>query len=372
MKKQFFLLMIFMVVLIFGRPMRADGKSDNIYDIPQGAIEYAQEIYMTLYKISVEDRNMGLEPSGEKVKLGTPFYIYDIKTKGKQLPVFEFPVLEGNECVLVVEISYVGGDWTGKISKTYSFELNQINFNKSFIAYQYGECTYFENNKEIIKMGDCEEIKKFYKLPFYEKVNIIQKNTKEYGKIPVNTLSGEENIVGYTPKLKYNTLEHVECDVGKYKKTQGNKPYCWAACVATTYNYYKGKQISTIDVVNKMKAKKKNMRTSDVLKAFQKYKFRFKNVYKDVPSLSNIRASLRNHYLLTAVLGTLDDDHIFLVDHDVIIYGTGIKDGKKCIRVFNPQGKGSTSWVIYNNVKTRFYNKWGWKSTYMDSRYIPR
>lgn len=65
---------------------------------------------------------------------------------------------------------------------------------------------------------------------------------------------------------------------------------------------------------------------------------------------------LKAFHLLTVVLGTLDNDYIHLTDHDVIIYGTGIKNGRKCIRVFNPQGKGSTSWIVYNNVKTAFYN----------------
>lgn len=365
---------MFLIVLsMFYAGSAAVAEDDDIPgNIPSEATQYAEENYMTFYEVSVEDKNMGLELSGKHVKLGYPCVIYHIKSEQNQPPVFYFPVLEGDKCILVMEIAYVGDVWTGNISKIYSYELNKIDCTKPYIAYQYGECVYFENQMKKVKLGDCQELKKFSKLPFQKKVSIIQNNTKNYESMTQNCLSGEENIVGYTPKLKYNTLENVECEASKFYKSQGNKPYCWAACVATTYNYFKGKQVSTLDVVNKMNAKKKDMGTSDVLKAFQKYGFRFRNVYHDVPSLSNIRASLRNSYLLTAVLTGKDDDHIYLADHDVIIYATRYKNGKKFIGVHNPQGKGSQSWVEYKNVKTIFWKTRRWKSTYMDSRYIPK
>lgn len=223
---------------------------------------------------------------------------------------------------------------------------------------------------EIEDVDKSHYEKLFLNLSYNEKVKIIQKNTKEYSKINTDTLLKDKTPLGYTPKLSYNSLEHVECNVSKYLKSQGSKPYCWAACIASTKNYYSGKNITAAQVVKKTGYS--YPKPNQVMKAFRKYGFSYSTVFKEAPSLSNINACLRNHYLVTIEIGTLDNNHIHKTNHSELIFGTKYSDGKSFVKVYNPQKKGNIKWVRYNNVKTIFERGWGWRSTYLPNVYKPK
>ncbi len=383
--KQIRILLAFLFTIVcFGGTASLSSANSNIPSndleniIPKEAMDYANKHYKTFCKILIND---GEDIDLENVQLQNPYYVYNPKSDKQQLSSFIFPIYQRNDCICLFEVDRAENGWVGSITCKGENIIDQMEYaSKNCLFYSIKDSIFIENETEKMLFSDNLEINKqkmtsdekdFLELGYMDKKQLIYSDKISFHAIKHDMDIDQASLTGYTPTLTSNTANKVTCKVSGYLSSQGNKPICWAACVATTYNYYNGKNVTATGVCNKVGHGYSGATTSEVLKAFQTYGFKYKNVYTNYPDISNINACLRNYYLLTIQLGTLNDDNIHLIDHNELITGTQYVDNIRSVRVYNPQGSGSTKWVTFNGNRTIFEATWGWKSTYLPVGYLP-
>lgn len=345
------------------------------------ASEYANSQYKLFCKASDEYDDIVFDM--DNVELGAGQHVYEVDTI-QQRAVFVFPVMQDKKCKALFKVTKTIDGWCGSLYQNDTKEIGKIICAKQkYIMYEVSGCQYLETENEIYLLDDSlssnmisSREQEFLAKNFSEKCESISRIKKyiNYHEISnTQSFSDDSNLIkmGYTPGLTVNTGSKVTCSVSGYMASQGDLPICWAACVASTYNYYKGKSITAKNVCDKLNVKYKAADNATTLKAFKKYGFDYKNIYAKYPNISNINACLRDHYLITLKLGTLNNDNIHLNAHDILVTGTCYKNGKSLVRIYNPQGNGKLSWTSFIGENTVFLDTWGWKSSFIPSDHKP-
>lgn len=372
-----FTLIVIFLLFIPNKPVSAYEKTSQNHQFER-ANEHAEETFISYCRTLNEKEKENIDL--KRIHLGDVNVVFDFKSGNEQLASFLYPVYEVNECVALFEVYDTVDGWCDSISVDNIEIFNKIrSYENEIILYKINDIEYIEskeakyptNSSEVIdesKMSKKE--KTFFSKSFDEKNEYL--NQKQISYYAMNNCAVDnKETTGYTPALSVNTGSKVTCAVTNYLASQGNKPICWAACVASTWNYYKGKKVTATQVCDKIKHGYSDANDNEIIKAFSAYGFRYKNVYAKKPNISNINACLRDHYLITAKLGTLDDNNIHVNSHAVLITGTEYVDGTSKVRVFNPQGSGSTKWVKFIGENTVLLKSWGWSSTFIPADHKP-
>lgn len=166
---------------------------------------------------------------------------------------------------------------------------------------------------------------------------------------------------GYLPTFTTNNGSTVICNVSGYLAPQNGLPICWAACVATTYNYYKGTNVTAKNVCDKMNHSYTKASTALIEKAFQTYNL----AYDYTPyglSLSLIRKHLKNGRLIPVSL----HNSISPTGHIEVITGVKVtSQNKEYLKVYDPDLNKQTL-TEFNNYNTVFPGSflWAWQGSF--------
>lgn len=372
-KNIFVLLLIFSILNIFSNYATVNGqqiKKEKMMSYEQyvsklevirssfskSADDYAKENYeyfMRLFEESV------LCEHYDNIALEQPFFIYNASCE-KQVENYLYPISSENKIVALFQVCKTDSGWRAVINQYHIDLLNKIDYihNNNWMFVTNGNSIEaFNNNCSVCSNNSKTDV--FKDVALEDKVSEVFKffdNLISINGIDVNTNA----TIGYSPSFTSNDGETILCNSNSYLTPQNGKPICWAACVATTYNYYNGKHITAKNVCDKINhSYTGESDTSVVSKAFNKYNLDY--YYSPYGlSISLIRRHLSNHKLISA------DVYNDFGRHAEVITGVKVQqDGKTCLRVYDPN-EDKQSLTEFNNIDTVFPGEflYRWQGTF--------
>lgn len=373
MKKNFILFTLMCLLVFVCNNMNVSANTDNI---ELEAQTYAKSQYKS-YCIT-SNNNSDAQINITNIKLGQGKHIFTINEK-QQDASFLFPVIDGRKCVAIFEVEKTSKGWCGTLCMDNIADFERIvQSNDEYVLYQLSQYTYAETATIKCIIHDDQpqyslsnEEKRFAHMSYNSKKRYLYKLNKTSKYIIQSLCDSFDNhsaMIGYTPKLDVNTGSKVVCSTKGYLSSQGDLPICWAACVASSYNYYFGKKITAKNVCKKMNSDYTAASNAKIIKAFKKCKLNYKLVSVNFPNLSNINACLRDHFLLTAKLVNKSNAS---QAHVVLITGTDYRNGESRIQIYNPQGNGSSKWIRFVGEGTNFIKLWKWRATFLPADHKP-
>lgn len=222
------------------------------YSVKREALDnYA---YMTEY--AMENAGVG-NIYAEDIRLGEPFYIFS-ETSEKQEQIYYFPILNSeDEFIYTLTVICTNSNCQLSLNNEMTEQLNDIDYyNLDYIFYRSGENVIAESidMKQYISGYEYESL--FDSLTFEEKHTIYMEAADSLCFVDVNSDCLDDDFLtvdGYTPEFDIEQFQTNETEVRcKLYNAQGQGSYglCWAASVATTVNYIKGKNITPQNVAN--------------------------------------------------------------------------------------------------------------------------
>ncbi len=173
----------------------------------------------------------------------------------------------------------------------------------------------------------------FKDLDAYAKVKVMSHQVKRYQKIQTKNLKVDPDAKeGYSPGFSVEGKGKRVCNSGPYMVPQANKNICWAACVASIYNYFFNKHISAKTVSKKVLGKYDGAKPKQVLKAFKMYHM---DVYKYADYAIVYDKVMQNilYRRMMIAVGVYDRD---LPYHDVVVTGYHNSNKSKEVKLYDP------------------------------------
>ncbi|MBD5137247.1 MAG: hypothetical protein HDT39_15060 [Lachnospiraceae bacterium] len=225
----------------------------------------------------------GIRGKIEDFQLCDPYIVYDVE-KEVQEPLYYFPIKNNQEkIVLVMAVFLTENGWSDSISGCMADELNDKNYLEEECLI-YGDtdeiCVENEDNQADAEIVDGADIEKFAKKDFSNK----KKEFKKKYKVDFNVKSPESNDDGCMVQSGFtiSTGTNILLDLKDYtvnQKIKGeNADICWAASVATIYNYVKDKHITAKDVCDNIGHLYRAGSNRTVLRAFDEHKLNYAKV----------------------------------------------------------------------------------------------
>ncbi len=326
-----------------------DGFSESADDYAMNNYKYFMELF----------ENEVLKSTYSNITLEHPFLIYD-SLHEKQVENYLYPISSEDKVVAVLQVCKTDSGWRAMVNQYYVDFLNEIDYihssNWLFIAHE-GSIEAF-NNKTSVFSDNSEKIIS-NDTPLGDKVSDVCKAFDNL--VSINEIDTDLNaIMEYSPSFTSNDGKTILCNSSAYLTPQNGKPICWAACVATTYNYYYGKHITAKNVCDKINHSYTGEADTSVISgAFKKYNLDY--YYSPYGlSIALIRRHLNNHKLLTA------DVYNQFGRHAEVITGVKVKQNEKtCLRVYDPDEDKETL-TEFNNIDTVFPGgfSYRWQGTF--------
>lgn len=151
----------------------------------------------------------------------------------------------------------------------------------------------------------------------------------------------------YSPSFSVSNNNSKQCRLYN-QKSQGNRPVCWAACVATIVNYIKGTNMSTLRVCNDMGINE-GASLWEAYSALNRYGVNYqslRNVARQRMNLDEIKSSIQRKKPIYVASKTDDSGHA------VVAFGYGTAGGRVYINFWNPQLDGNTLSFEYKSTGT--------------------
>lgn len=270
-----------LIVASCGTPVLAESNTVNITTVaaPEEANIYAEEIAPTMIADVLEYPDLfDVEISGyQDWTLGQAFTIFNVEDNTlKENNIYYYPILEGEKIVIILSVFKVDGQWSASLSKSMADKLS--NLSGTFILYEDDLTVYAESSNEKVKlMQDHKNTSNstISNKSFSNKISILKNGYKNLTTQSVttdlsdsdlgnelNTIQEVKNIsnnsiinksaLGYTPGFTFNTATQVALNTYGYYKNQMYNGIqwgmCWAACVASVYNYRTGGSLEAYQV----------------------------------------------------------------------------------------------------------------------------
>ncbi len=334
----------------------AESKEDlsEIRDsVPESAITYAKEIYIDMCKLAEKD--LGKKLDYQTLRLGEPYIIYDVEKKDEQDAVFYFPIESGEHVYLTLEVIQTDEGMKGGISPATGIYQKKSLYENS-IFYKDQENIHAQTISPIslsskkVKIKEFNEYDSFSDLDAYAKVKVMSHQVKRYQKIQTKNLKVDPDAKeGYSPGFSVEGKGKRVCNSGPYMVPQANKNICWAACVASIYNYFFNKHISAKTVSKKVLGKYDGAKPKQVLKAFKMYHM---DVYKyaDYPiTYDKIMQNILYKRMMIAVGFWRKDFPV----HDVVVTGYHNSSKKKEVKIYDPS-EDTWKWIVPGGKKEEY------------------
>lgn len=359
MKKFISVVLTMIIVLQLCISVGAYSYATGEINISKEATEYAYLKYNGLLEV-VESQIEFYDIQPEQLqgaKLGKAFVIYELDSSSQD-EIYYFPVLDMEENVILM-LSVIGTveGWSVTISEEWVSELNKLDYtSKDFIFYKTEESLYAENSTQKIWLAGKKEpnIGEFSKKSYFEKKSEINKSIKNLRKIDINSINDDNWKCKYTPAFSSSTSSSKMCSLYN-AQGQGNYGLCWAACVATIYNYLCGNDITAMEVADDMGiGYNEGASTYEALLALQKFGVGYQNYNDDVNNIMSWELLRYN----------IDDKCPIYVRglrnggaHAVVVRGYTIAAGVRYISLWNPglnSGNGGLVTVEFKDEGTTF------------------
>ena len=218
--------------------------------ISEDANVHAKENYQLVLKIVLDREDLyGITGSVDEFKLCEPYIVYDVE-KEVQDPLFYFQISDSNEnIVLVMAVFYTEDRWSNSISKDISEELNSSNYlDEECLIYGDSDdiCIEKSNGKIQEENVDGKEIEEFVNKSFSQKKKEFKNNYEtdfdvQYEKADLTKIL---DVSGFKSSSRTSILLDTDNAVVDQKINGSQRGICWAATVATIYNYIKDRKIT--------------------------------------------------------------------------------------------------------------------------------
>lgn len=336
--------------------------------VPKSVIAYAKEIYVHMCKVAEKD--LGKKLDYQTLRLGEPYIIYDVEKKGEQDAVFYFPIESGEHVYLTLEVIQTDEGMKGGISPATGIYQKKSLYEHS-IFYKDQENIHAQAISPIsvsskrARIKEFNEYDSFSDLDAYTKINVISHQVKEYRKIKTKNLKADPDAKeGYSPGFSVEGKGKRVCNSGPYMVSQANESICWAACVASIYNYFFNKHISAKTVSKKILGKYACAQPKQVVKAFKTYHM---DVYKHANypiSYDKIMQNILHKRMMIAMGISMS------LKHDVVVTGYHNSSKKKEVKIYDPS-EDAWKWIVPGNKDARHRyvfaskgNTYVWSETY--------
>lgn len=324
----------------------AESKEDlsEIRDsVPESVIAYAKEIYIDMCKVAEKD--LGKKLDYQTLRLGEPYIIYDVEKKDEQDAVFYFPIESGEHVYLTLDVIQSDDGMKGGISPTTGIYQKKSLYENT-IFYKDQENIHAQtispislSNKKV-RIKKLNEYDSFSDLDAYTKVKVMSHQVKKYRKIQTKNLKANPDAKeGYSPGFSVEGKGKRVCNTGPYMVSQANKDICWAACVASIYNYFFNKHISAKTVSKRVLGKYAGAKPKQVLDAFDTYDM---DVYKyaNYPiTYDKIMQNILHKRMMIAKSITVS------AKHDVVVTGYHNSSKKKEVKIYDPS-EDTWKWIL--------------------------
>ena len=254
----------------------------DVYEefIPDDIQDYAIDNYKKGVDLVLSNYNMyGIEGEIEEFKLCKPYFVYDVN-QSVQDPLYYFPISdEGDKVVLVMAVFRTENGLSFSIGTDISKELNEVNYlNEECIVYGDEETVCVENKNKIAndtnsfgKLQVSDELNDFVNKDFKEKERDIKDIYEVDQEVEYEESNKSDDESGFAYASHERKLLAVENAIVNQKIDGKQYGICWAATVATIYNYIMDKKIYAKDVCDSIGHKYKGASADDIKKAFEKY-----------------------------------------------------------------------------------------------------
>lgn len=297
--KRVFVLLLTAAFLLNYTNAYADTENSLYKDyVPADAYSYALENYRDGLGVILDNVELyGISGEIDDFEICAPYIVYDVE-KEVQEPLYYFPIKNNQEkIVLVMAVFLTESGWSDSISGCMADELNDKNYLEDECLI-YGDsdeiCVENEDNQADTERVDGAEIEKFTKKDFRNK----KKEFKKKYKVDFNVQSPEsidDECVAqsdFTISTGTNILLNLNGYTVNQKIKGENKNICWAASVATIYNYVKDKHITAKDVCDNIGHGYRSGTNKTILRAFDEHKLDYRKVDSTL-DYDRIRNNLR-------------------------------------------------------------------------------
>ncbi|MBD5134713.1 MAG: hypothetical protein HDT39_01930 [Lachnospiraceae bacterium] len=273
---------------------------NSLYEdyIPEEAYNYAKENYRNGLGVILDNVDLyGISGKVDDFQLCDPYIVYDVE-KEVQEPLYYFPIKNSQEkIVLVMAIFLTENGWSDSISGCMADELNDKRYLEEECLI-YGDsdeiCVENEENQPDIEKVDGAEIQKFTKKEFRNKKKEFKKKYKVDFNVKLTESNDEDSMVqsGFIISTGTNILIDSK-DYAENQKIKGKQKYiCWAASVATIYNYVKDKHITAKNVCDNIGHSYAEGTYKTVLRAFEEHELDYVKVDSTL-DYDRIRSNLK-------------------------------------------------------------------------------
>lgn len=251
--------------------------TENIYKqfIPKEAQEYANDNYKRGIDVVLSNPNLyNIYGEVEDFKLCEPYFVYDVN-ESIQDPLYYFPIKDKEEkIVLVMAVIRNQDGWGFSIGTDISEELNQFDYlEEECVVYGDEENVFLENKNKKMKKKESfnnkDKTSKFDNKKFEDKKKDIKNNYK----VDMDVKYEEGKDVLEESGFAIGTPTCLLLDVSSASVNQKingqSRGICWAATVATIYNYIMDKHISAKDVCDSINHSYTGGTRQDVKAAFK-------------------------------------------------------------------------------------------------------
>ena len=259
----------------------------------------ADSVEANIIKMSVSHADTGGNVS---CTAGSAFAVYNFDT---DIVFYMVPIFSGEECIGTVHMSQdldVGAVWT---SDTTLYEKVFDLPGGNYIIYVVGGVFYAESSERIVLLEDTgfslPSNDTYFSIPYAEKVeNFLSPSGDTCTLSSICALQDQaydislgSEVLSATnqPYVVVPEYETGTCNITNFV-LQGNRPLCWAACIATIVNYKKGKNLSASDVA-KGASKPNQAALDEATTALNSYGFSYNGSWNKI-AWTSVKNNIKN------------------------------------------------------------------------------
>ena len=337
---------VMVLVTYFGMgSMQVTAKEVPVYTennkvMTKAAENYANKYYKEMVDIIANEMQdeMGVSISDiNHVKLGNPYYIYDVEEK-EQNAEFYFPIYDKKEIILMMHVTCTEDGWTASMDTEYTYTLNQLEYGKEeCVFYRVGDDVYAENGNQKVHMrGDGSNKSQFKNKDLKEKKEEIGQDKKKIVPVQFEESDSKDTRTGERTH-SYATSIGRYLAMTDYYTGQGPYNLCWAACIATIHRYRNGNLAMTAEAIAISMGEDYDSswytgaKDPTILNAFHKYKLYY-HFTSYTPSWNIIKKNIDKHYPIS-LTGYREVERY----HTVLITAYNeLANGSKYVKIWDP------------------------------------
>lgn len=269
--------------------------------IPIEAEEYASDNYKKGLDIVLERKDLyGISGQTSEFQLCEPYIVYDVNEDGQgQAPLYYFPIKDKKEdIVLVMAVFLTENGWSYSLGKDMAEELNEAEYlEEECVVYGDEDTICVENKDETINDENISgsDLKKFSSKGFQSKKKEIENNySVDYDvSYDVDYEDTELSVEGsgFATATSNCRLLAVSNAVVNQRINGEQKGICWAATIATIYNYIMDKKISAKKVCDSINHDYSGGNDTDIKSALKYFKLDYNS--KGVLGYSTIKTNIK-------------------------------------------------------------------------------